>query len=159
MDRRSSSFEGKPRLADETPETQLGSGHRARLRARLLNGGDGALADYEVLEYLLMTAIPRKDVKPLAKSLLTRFGSLAGVLNADPRALVNHPPVNPAVGGQRANNATHVELVALHDPCVDIVDRALAEEAHLGTTRDLPVGDVAAGDGADAAAGYVPPAD
>ena len=55
-----------------------GTGHRARLRARLLAGGAEALADHEVIEYLLMMAIPRKDVKPLAKSLLTRFGGLAG---------------------------------------------------------------------------------
>ncbi len=64
------------------------SGHRGRLRQRLLEGGDAALADHEVIEYLLMTAIPRSDVKPLARVLLQRFGSLAGVFNADPRALM-----------------------------------------------------------------------
>ena len=64
-------------MAEETPETPHGSGHRARLRARLLGGGDAALGDHEVIEHLLMTAIPRKDVKPLAKSLLARFGGLA----------------------------------------------------------------------------------
>ncbi len=63
------------------------SGHRARLRARLLAGGAEALADHEVIEYLLMTAIPRRDVKPLARLLLQRFGGLAGVFNADPAAL------------------------------------------------------------------------
>lgn len=67
------------------------SGHRARLRQRLLEGGAEALADYEVVEYLLMTAIPRKDVKPLARTLIQRFGGLAGVLNADPSALAKHP--------------------------------------------------------------------
>ncbi len=64
-----------------------GSGHRARLRERLLTGGPEALADYEVLEYLLFGANPRGDTKPLAKALLARFGSLGGVLNADPMAL------------------------------------------------------------------------
>lgn len=67
------------------------AGHRARLRKRLLEGGVDALGDHEVIEFLLMGAIPRRDVKPIARSLLTRFGSLAGVLNADPRALMNHP--------------------------------------------------------------------
>lgn len=67
------------------------TGHRARLRNRLLAGGAEALADYEIVEYLLMTAVPRRDVKPLAKSLLQRFGSLAGVLNAEPAALASHP--------------------------------------------------------------------
>mgnify|MGYP001825889192 CR=1 FL=1 len=64
-----------------------GKGHRSRLRERLLNGGAEALADYEVLEYLLFAAIKQGDTKPVAKALLSRFGSLAGVLNADPRAL------------------------------------------------------------------------
>jgi DNA repair protein RadC len=64
-----------------------GVGHRGRLRARLLDGGAEALADYEVLEYLLFGANARGDTKPLAKELLARFGSLAGVLEASPGAL------------------------------------------------------------------------
>ncbi|MBB4612240.1 DNA repair protein RadC [Novosphingobium taihuense] len=54
-------------------------------------GGDDALADHEVIEYLLMVARPRIDTKPIARSLIQRFGSLAGVLNADPQALAMHP--------------------------------------------------------------------
>jgi DNA repair protein RadC len=57
-------------------------GHRDRLRERALAGGLSALPDYELLELFLFRAIPRGDVKPLAKQLLTRFGSLAGVLGA-----------------------------------------------------------------------------
>lgn len=72
------------------------AGHRARLRRRLLDGGDDALADHEVIEYLLMTAIPRQDVKPLARMLIRRFGSLAGVFNADPRALQGTPGIKEA---------------------------------------------------------------
>jgi DNA repair protein RadC len=64
-----------------------GAGHRARLRERLLTGGAEALADYEVLEYLLFAAIKQGDTKPIAKALIAQFGSLAGVLNADPKAL------------------------------------------------------------------------
>lgn len=87
-------------------EQHHGAGHRARLRTRLLEGGAEALADYEVVEYLLMTAIPRRDVKPLAKSLLARFGGLAGLLNADPRALANHP-------GMGESSAAALKIVAL----------------------------------------------
>ena len=65
----------------------LGAGHRARLRERLLEGGPEALADYEVLEYLLFGAQVRGDTKPVAKELLKRFGSLNAVLNAEPGAL------------------------------------------------------------------------
>ena len=67
------------------------AGHRARLRMRLLAGGAQALGDHEIIEYLLMLAIPRRDTKPLARALLQRYGSLAGVLNADPSALQKHP--------------------------------------------------------------------
>jgi len=57
-------------------------GHRDRLRERFLIGGADALPDYELLELLLFMAIPRRDVKPLAKELILKFGNLAGVLNA-----------------------------------------------------------------------------
>src|ERR1700682_3721404 len=57
-------------------------GHRKRLRARFLEAGAQALADYELLELVLFRAIPRRDVKPLAKSLLARFGSFAEVICA-----------------------------------------------------------------------------
>ncbi|WP_077147735.1 DNA repair protein RadC [Sphingopyxis sp. KK2] len=63
------------------------SGHRARLRARLLDAGGDALADYELVEYLLALAIPRRDTKPLAKALLREFGSLAQLIAADPQSL------------------------------------------------------------------------
>ena len=58
------------------------AGHRARLRHRARHGGPGALPDYELLELLLFRSLPRGDVKPLAKALLARFGSLAGVFGA-----------------------------------------------------------------------------
>ena len=62
-------------------------GHRARLRARLLDSSGDALADYELVEYLLGLAIPRRDTKPLAKALLREFGSLAQLIGADPDVL------------------------------------------------------------------------
>ncbi|MBO9715119.1 DNA repair protein RadC [Sphingomonas sp.] len=63
------------------------SGHRARLRQRLFEGGPDALMDHELIEYLLALAIPRRDTKPLAKALLAEFGGIAGVLTADAEAL------------------------------------------------------------------------
>ena len=74
--------------AEGNGEAHGGVGHRARLRQRLLEGGAEALADYEVLEYLLFAAFRQGDTKPLAKALLARFGSLSGVLNATPGALM-----------------------------------------------------------------------
>ena len=64
-----------------------GAGHRARLRQRLLTGGDEALADYELLEFLLFAAVRQGDTKPTAKALIEHFGSFAAVLNADANAL------------------------------------------------------------------------
>ena len=58
------------------------AGHRERLRDRAQAGGLSALPDYELIELLLFRSIPRGDVKPLAKQLLARFGSLSGVLGA-----------------------------------------------------------------------------
>ncbi|MEM9938133.1 MAG: DNA repair protein RadC [Pseudomonadota bacterium] len=63
-------------------------GHRDRLRTKLIARGADALEDYELLETLLFAFIPRRDVKPVAKALLARFGSLSAVLAADPVDLV-----------------------------------------------------------------------
>jgi len=72
-------------------------GHRDRLRARFRESGDTALADYEVLELLLFRLIPRRDTKPIAKALLSRFGTLAGVLGAPPSLLQEVKGVGEAV--------------------------------------------------------------
>jgi DNA repair protein RadC len=72
----------------EKPEKPHYHGHRGRLRNRFLQGGAGALADYELLELLLTFAIPYSDVKPLAKSLIQHFGSFNRVLDASAQDLM-----------------------------------------------------------------------
>jgi DNA repair protein RadC len=67
-----------------------GTGHRARLRQRLLSDGEGLL-DHELVEYLLALAIPRRDTKPLAKALIHEFGGIAGLLTADAEAIARVP--------------------------------------------------------------------
>ena len=68
--------------AASAPAAPAGAdGHRERLRARFLAAGPEALADHELLE-LVLFAIPRRDTKPLARALLTRFGSFAGTIAA-----------------------------------------------------------------------------
>lgn len=69
----------------QTPQTDTDDhrrGHRERLRARFRKGGVESLAEYELLELLLLRSIPQRDVKGLAKQLLARFGSIAEVLTA-----------------------------------------------------------------------------
>ncbi|MEM1100932.1 MAG: DNA repair protein RadC [Pseudomonadota bacterium] len=61
--------------------------HRSRLRTRFMAGGPDALPDYELLELLLFRAIPRQDVKPLARTLLDTFGDFNRVVSADPDRL------------------------------------------------------------------------
>ncbi|MDZ4382297.1 MAG: DNA repair protein RadC [Parvibaculum sp.] len=78
--------EGKPHYA----------GHRERLRERFLKS-PGALPDYELLELILFRAVPRRDVKPLAKDLIARFGGFSEVINAEPARLRETKGVSDAI--------------------------------------------------------------
>jgi DNA repair protein RadC len=71
--------DSKAGLTEATPHYH---GHRERLRQRFRQAGAGALSDYELLELLLFHAQPRGDLKPLAKTLLEKFGSFAEVIAA-----------------------------------------------------------------------------
>lgn len=80
----------------EAPQP-LYSGHRQRLRDRFRKAGAEALPDYELLEMVLFRALPRRDTKNLAKQLLARFGSFAGVINAPDARLKEISGVGDAV--------------------------------------------------------------
>lgn len=80
------------------------SGHRNRIKAKYLENSANLVYDYEVLELLLTYAIPRKDVKPIAKELLSRFGSLDKVLSASREQLCS-------VNGIGENSAILINLV------------------------------------------------
>ena len=71
---------GEP--TQQPAETPHYHGHRERLRERFHGAGPEALSDYELLEMVLFMLQPRRDMKPLAKSLLKTFGSFAEVLHA-----------------------------------------------------------------------------
>lgn len=78
--------------------------HRQRLRQRFVEGGPEALPDYELLELVLFAAIPRRDVKPLAKALIARFGSFADVIAAPRERLLE-------VSGAGETVVTHLKIV------------------------------------------------
>ena len=80
-------FEAEPHYLD----------HRQRLRARFMEGGADALPDYELLELVLFAAIPRRDVKPLAKTLIAKFGSFADVIAAPRERLLEVDGVGETV--------------------------------------------------------------
>ncbi|HLC02333.1 MAG TPA: UPF0758 domain-containing protein [Anaerolineales bacterium] len=80
------------------------AGHRERLRARYRLSGEAGLQDYELLELLLTYAIPRRDMKLLAKKLLERFGTLARVLGSELATLEE-------IDGIGAQAATLISLI------------------------------------------------
>lgn len=80
-------------------------GHRDRLRARFRTAGADALSDYELLELVLFRALPRRDVKPLAKSLIQAFGSFAETVHA-PDARLRE------IGGLGEAAITEIKLIA-----------------------------------------------
>ncbi|WP_147126611.1 RadC family protein [Shimia ponticola] len=71
--------------------------HRTRLRERFMSGGAGAMPDYELLELVLFRAIPRRDVKPLARALLDTFGDFNRVISAAPDRLQSVKGIGDAV--------------------------------------------------------------
>ncbi len=100
-DRASGLAEAGARAKPEIPHYR---GHRQRLRERFLATGGEGMPDYEIMELLLSIAIPRKDVKPLAKTLVDEFGGFAAAISAEPRALQR-------VGGMGEVSAVSLKIV------------------------------------------------
>jgi len=112
-------------------------GHRDRLRERLFNAGMDALQDYELLELLLFTAIPRRDVKPIAKALLAEFKDLWSLVNAKPERLLAFGLSESAAASLIATGAVALRAhknAALKGPLLNswqrIVDYCRAAMAH-----------------------------
>ncbi len=95
------------------------SGHRQRLRKRFLKGGVDGVQDYELLELILFRAIPRRDVKPLAKSLLSRFRSFAEVIHAPEHLLREVDQVSDAVVAE----IKIVRAAALHMMRTEVIEQ------------------------------------
>jgi DNA repair protein RadC len=104
-------------------------GHRERLRKRFLESQGEGMPDYEILELLLMTALPQRDVKPLAKDLIARFESLAGVLSASPDELMTIPGIKEtACSAMKVVQVAAVRLskaVLLEKPIIGGWDRLI----------------------------------
>jgi DNA repair protein RadC len=84
-------------MSSDGPDPPDHLGHRDRLRARFAEGRGEGMADYEFLELLLFRSIPRRDVKPVAKRLIKRFGSFAEVLAAPAHLLTDIEGVGETV--------------------------------------------------------------
>ena len=87
------------------------SGHRARLRQRLFDGGPNALLDHELIEYLLALTIPRVDTKPLARRLIGQLGGVGALLNANAETLKREGLSEAAIGALKIAEATALRLL------------------------------------------------
>jgi DNA repair protein RadC len=103
-------------------------GHRERLRSRFAETGDQGLPDYEILELLLFRSIPQRDVKPLAKELIARFGSLSGVLGARRERLTEVK----GVGGSVAADLKLVEAAGRR-----LARQSIQDKPVLGSWKDV----------------------
>lgn len=81
-------FRGPLDAISTPPDAPDYHGHRDRLRSRFLNSGADSLQDYELLELLLFSVIPRRDTKPIARALIKRFGSFGEAISAPPEELM-----------------------------------------------------------------------
>lgn len=119
------------------------TGHRERLRQRLVETGPDGLLDHEIVEYLLFLTIPRIDTKPVAKALIAEFGGIAGLLTADAKAIAR-------VKGMGDRSVAAIKIVQaaalrmLRDTVMDkpvlsswqaLLDYLRADMAHLKTER------------------------
>jgi DNA repair protein RadC len=120
-----------------------GSGHRARLRQRLIEGGPEALLDHEPVEYLLALAIPRRDTKPLAKELIRRFGSFSALISADAETIMRIGEIGegPAAALKTAQAAAlrllkeEVKARPVLGSWQSLLDYLHADMAHLSIER------------------------
>jgi DNA repair protein RadC len=104
-------------------------GHRNRLRDRFLKNGTESLQDYEVLELLLFMALPRRDVKPLAKNLLTKFGSLGKLVRATVSDLQQEGLSETLICHLKLLEAASLDIIKsdiMHKPILNSWDRLIA---------------------------------
>lgn len=127
----------------DAPAPNDATGHRSRLRARLLGQGGEGLQDYELIEYLLALAIPRRDTKPLAKALLREFGGIGPLLAADAEALMRVDGVGETVAAALKIAQAAALRMLRHDiveqPLLaswqSVIDYLRADMAHIGIER------------------------
>jgi len=115
------------RAKPATPRAHY-EGHRERLRERFRNSGADALADYELLELILNSALPRRDTKPLAKALIDEFGSFAEAIAAERTRIL-------AVKGAGERVADELQLA--HAAALRVAKARAVERTAIGSWSEL----------------------
>jgi DNA repair protein RadC len=110
---------------DEEPHYR---GHRTRLRERFAEVGEQAMRDYELLELVLFRSIPQRDVKPLAKAMIARFGSFAEVLGAPRERLIEIDGIG---------DATALDLKLVEAAARRLARGAIGQRAVLASWKDV----------------------
>ncbi|SEL33196.1 DNA repair protein RadC [Sphingomonas palmae] len=131
-------FSSEPADAAQDQRLLDAKGHRERLRTRLLDDADG-LQDYELIEYLLMLAIPRVDTKPMAKALMREFGGIGAALAADPAELRRVRGVSDAgIAALKIAHAAAIRLVRARATELPVLSnwQALADYLHADMAHD-----------------------
>ena len=105
-------------------------GHRQRLKERFIRSEGADMADYEAVELLLTYAIPRRDVKPLAKALIKEFGSFAGVISAPMDRLLE-------VSGIKDNSAVLIKFVEFAAKKLSWQNLAFEDAPYITSTDSL----------------------
>lgn len=118
-------------MSDQDKSTPVGAprnlgpaGHRQRLRERFCRSGLNGLQDYEAVELVLSYAIPRRDVKPLAKELLRDFGSIEGLMDAPMHRLLDEH-------GMGTNSALLIRLI--REMCTKYLEQRIKESDVLNS--------------------------
>lgn len=114
-------------LKEEAPENHA-EGHRRRLRERFVRAGVDAVQDYELLELILFRAIPRKDIKPLAKKVIGAFGGLAPALAA---------PIDRLVEIKGVTKAAAIEMKIVHAASIKMVQARILDRPVISSWSDL----------------------
>lgn len=105
-------------------------GHRQRLKERFVRSEGVDMADYEAVELLLTYAIPRRDVKPLAKALIKEFGSFAGVISAPMDRLLE-------VSGIKDNSAVLIKFIEFAAKKLSWQNLAFEDAPYITSTDSL----------------------
>lgn len=118
----------KSRTQPLTDDDQHTKGHRERLRARFQNVGVNGIQDYELLELILFRAIPRKDVKPLAKELISTFGGFAEVIAA---------PINRLCEVKGISENIALELKIIQSAAIKLTQERILRRPVISSWNDL----------------------